>query len=135
MDIAKRLIDYGFHAPTVSWPVPGTLMVEPTESESLEELDRFAEAMLSIREEIAAIERGEVDKADNVLKMAPPSRGKRQHLPNGRTPTHERTQCIPLGTCAPTSFGALWRGSTTRMETATSCARALHFLRLRKFWA
>ena len=71
MDIAKRLIDYGFHAPTVSWPVPGTLMVEPTESESLEELDRFAEAMLNIREEIAAIERGEADKEDNVLKMAP----------------------------------------------------------------
>ena len=57
MDIAKRLIDYGFHAPTVSWPVAGTLMVEPTESESLEELDRFAEAMLAIREEIRSIER------------------------------------------------------------------------------
>ena len=71
MDIAKRLIDYGFHAPTVSWPVPGTLMVEPTESESLEELDRFAEAMLSIREEIAAIERGEANPEDNVVKMAP----------------------------------------------------------------
>ena len=71
MDIAKRLIDYGFHAPTVSWPVPGTLMVEPTESESLEELDRFAEAMLSIREEIAALERGEADPKNNVLNMAP----------------------------------------------------------------
>ena len=71
MDIAKRLIDYGFHAPTVSWPVPGTLMVEPTESESLEELDRFAEAMLSIREEIAQIERGEAHPEDNLLKMAP----------------------------------------------------------------
>jgi glycine dehydrogenase len=71
MDIAKRLIDYGFHAPTVSWPVPGTLMVEPTESESLEELDRFAEAMLAIREEIRAIETGRADAEDNVLKMAP----------------------------------------------------------------
>ena len=71
MDIAKRLIDYGFHAPTVSWPVPGTLMIEPTESESLEELDRFAEAMLGIREEIAMLERGEVHPEDNVLKMAP----------------------------------------------------------------
>lgn len=71
MDIAKRLIDYGFHAPTVSWPVAGTLMVEPTESESLEELDRFVEAMLSIREEIRAIEAGEADQEDNVLKMAP----------------------------------------------------------------
>jgi len=71
MDIAKRLIDYGFHAPTVSWPVAGTLMVEPTESEALEELDRFADAMISIREEIRAIEEGVADREDNVLKMAP----------------------------------------------------------------
>jgi glycine dehydrogenase len=71
MDIAKRLIDYGFHAPTVSWPVAGTLMVEPTESESLEELDRFVEAMLAIREEIRAIEMGDADREDNVVKMAP----------------------------------------------------------------
>jgi glycine dehydrogenase len=70
-DIAKRLIDYGFHAPTVSFPVAGTLMIEPTESESVKELDRFCEAMLSIREEIAEIERGEADAEDNVLKMAP----------------------------------------------------------------
>merc|ERR1712025_1397066 len=59
-DIAKRLIDYGFHAPTMSWPVSGTLMVEPTESESKEELDRFVDAMIGIRAEIASIERGEV---------------------------------------------------------------------------
>lgn len=71
MDIAKRLIDYGFHAPTVSWPVAGTLMVEPTESESLEELDRFIHAMLAIREEIRMIENGSVDRDDNVVKMAP----------------------------------------------------------------
>ena len=71
MDIAKRLIDYGFHAPTVSGPVAGTLMVEPTESESLEELDRFVHAMLSIREEIRMIENGTVDREDNVVKMAP----------------------------------------------------------------
>jgi glycine dehydrogenase len=71
MDIAKRLIDYGFHAPTVSWPVAGTLMVEPTESESLEELDRFVHAMVAIREEIRAIENGDVDREDNVVKMAP----------------------------------------------------------------
>ena len=71
MDIAKRLIDYGFHAPTVSWPVAGTLMVEPTESESLEELDRFVHAMVAIREEIRAIEKGDVDREDNVVKMAP----------------------------------------------------------------
>jgi glycine dehydrogenase len=70
-DIAKRLMDYGFHAPTVSFPVPGTLMVEPTESESREELDRFCDAMLAIREEIREIELGTADRDDNVLKRAP----------------------------------------------------------------
>ena len=70
-DVAKRLMDYGFHAPTVSFPVPGTLMIEPTESESLEELDRFCEAMIAIRREIAAIEEGKVDPQDNLLKNAP----------------------------------------------------------------
>src|SRR5256714_603118 len=70
-DIAKRLMDYGFHAPTMSWPVPGTLMVEPTESESKAELDRFCDALISIRGEIRAIEKGKADRADNVLKNAP----------------------------------------------------------------
>jgi len=70
-DIAKRLMDYGFHAPTVSFPVPGTLMIEPTESEPKEELDRFCEAMISIREEIREIESGEADRQDNMLKNAP----------------------------------------------------------------
>ena len=70
-DIAKRLIDYGFHAPTMSFPVAGTLMVEPTESEGLAELDRFVDAMISIRAEIAAIENGLADPADNVLVNAP----------------------------------------------------------------
>lgn len=70
-DIAKRLMDYGFHAPTVSFPVAGTMMIEPTESEAKSELDRFCEAMLAIREEIAEIERGEFSKEDNVLKNAP----------------------------------------------------------------
>ncbi|HQW04999.1 MAG: aminomethyl-transferring glycine dehydrogenase [Flavobacteriales bacterium] len=70
-DIAKRLMDYGFHAPTVSFPVAGTLMVEPTESEAKVELDRFVDAMISIRREITEVENGTVDKADNVLKMAP----------------------------------------------------------------
>ena len=70
-DIAKRLIDNGFHAPTMSWPVAGTLMVEPTESETKAELDRFITAMLSIREEIAQIERGEMDPENNPLKHAP----------------------------------------------------------------
>ncbi|MEK0083595.1 aminomethyl-transferring glycine dehydrogenase [Benzoatithermus flavus] len=70
-DIAKRLVDYGFHAPTMSWPVPETMMIEPTESESLAELDRFCEAMIAIREEIRAIEQGRADRVDNVLKHAP----------------------------------------------------------------
>ena len=70
-DVAKRLIDYGFHAPTVSWPVGGTIMVEPTESESKQELDRFCDALISIRQEIAEIEVGKVDIQDNVLKNAP----------------------------------------------------------------
>jgi glycine dehydrogenase len=71
IDIAKRLMDYGFHAPTVAFPVGGTLMVEPTESEPLSELDRFIDAMISIREEITAIEEGKVDKHDNVISHAP----------------------------------------------------------------
>jgi glycine dehydrogenase len=70
-DIAKRLMDYGFHAPTMSWPVPGTLMFEPTESESKAELDRLCDAMIRIREEIRAIEEGRMDRADNPLKHAP----------------------------------------------------------------
>ncbi len=70
-DVAKRLIDYGFHAPTLSFPVPNTLMVEPTESESLYELDRFVDAMIAIREEIRAIEQGRLPQDDNPLKNAP----------------------------------------------------------------
>jgi glycine dehydrogenase len=70
-DVAKRLIDYGFHAPTMSFPVPGTIMIEPTESEDKAELDRFCDALLSIREEIRAIEEGTSDKKDNALKNAP----------------------------------------------------------------
>ncbi len=70
-DVAKRLMDYGFHAPTVSFPVPGTLMVEPTESESKEELDRFCDAMVSIHAEIKAIESSQADKQNNLLKNAP----------------------------------------------------------------
>src|SRR5688500_9892234 len=70
-DVAKRLMDYGFHAPTVSFPVPGTLMVEPTESEPKEELDRFCDAMIAIRQEIAEIEEGRADRQNNLLKNAP----------------------------------------------------------------
>jgi len=70
-DVAKRLMDYGFHAPTLSFPVPGTIMIEPTESEDKAELDRFCHAMISIHEEIVAIEEGKADKMDNALKNAP----------------------------------------------------------------
>ncbi len=74
-DVAKRLMDYGFHAPTLSFPVPGTLMVEPTESESKHELDRFIEAMIAIRAEIRAVEEGKVDRDDNALRNAPHTAG------------------------------------------------------------
>ena len=70
-DIAKRLMDYGFHAPTMSWPVAGTLMIEPTESESREELDIFCDAMISIRKEIEEIEKGNEDPINNILKNSP----------------------------------------------------------------
>jgi len=70
-DVAKRLVDYGFHAPTMSFPVPDTLMIEPTESEAKRELDRFCDAMIAIRKEIAAVEAGEADAKDNVLHHAP----------------------------------------------------------------
>ena len=74
-DIAKRLMDYGFHAPTVSFPVPGTLMIEPTESESKAEIDRFCDSLLAIRREIAEVESGVADKENNVLKNAPHTTG------------------------------------------------------------
>jgi glycine dehydrogenase len=70
-DVAKRLMDYGFHAPTVSWPVPGTVMIEPTESESKDELDRFCEAMIAIKKEIDAIGSDGADRKNNLLKNAP----------------------------------------------------------------
>ncbi|MDH5382859.1 MAG: glycine dehydrogenase (aminomethyl-transferring), partial [Cyclobacteriaceae bacterium] len=70
-DIAKRLMDYGYHAPTISFPVPGTMMIEPTESEVQSELDRFCDALISIREEIAEVEKGLEDAENNVLKNAP----------------------------------------------------------------
>lgn len=73
IDVAKRLQDYGFHAPTMSWPVSNTLMIEPTESESKEELDRFISALISIRQEIKDVETGKADRNVNVLKMSPHS--------------------------------------------------------------
>jgi len=103
-DVAKRLIDYGFHAPTMSFPVPGTIMIEPTESEDKSELDRFCEAMISIREEIKAIEEGKADKGDNALKNAP------------------HTQAM---VCADE-----WNHPYSRKEAAFP----LHYVTLNKFW-
>jgi glycine cleavage system P protein (glycine dehydrogenase) len=94
-DIAKRLMDFGFHAPTMSWPVAGTLMIEPTESESKAELDRFCDAMIAIRGEIAAIAAGKLDKADNPLKHAPHTA--REVMANVWTHVYSREQAaFPL---------------------------------------
>ena len=104
MDVAKRLMDYGFHAPTVSFPVAGTLMVEPTESEDKAELDRFCDAMIQIRAEIEAVASGRADRADNVLKNAP-------HTAEAVSATE-------------------WRHPYTREEAAYP----LPFVRSQKFW-
>jgi glycine dehydrogenase len=103
-DVAKRLIDYGFHAPTMSFPVPGTIMIEPTESEDKAELDRFCDALLSIREEIKAIEDGKSDKKDNALKNAP------------------HTQFVVMAD--------EWKHAYTRQEAAFP----LYYVTLNKFW-
>jgi glycine dehydrogenase len=104
IDVAKRLQDYGFHAPTMSWPVANTLMIEPTESESKEELDRFCDALISIRKEIEAVEKGEQPKHGNVLKMSP------------------HTQ------------GDLLRGDWDRSYSREDAAYPLPYLREKKFW-
>ena len=103
-DIAKRLQDYGFHAPTMSWPVAGTLMIEPTESEPKAELDRFCDAMLAIRAEVAAIGEGRTDRADNPLKNAP----------------HTAAEVM----------GETWQHSYTRTEAAFP----LPWVRANKYW-
>ncbi|MCX6319379.1 MAG: aminomethyl-transferring glycine dehydrogenase [Bacteroidetes bacterium] len=103
-DVAKRLIDYGFHAPTMSFPVPGTIMIEPTESEDKAELDRFCDALLSIREEIKAVEEGKADKKDNPLKNAP------------------HTQFVLTA--------ETWEHAYTRQEAAFP----LYYVTLNKFW-
>jgi glycine dehydrogenase len=103
-DIAKRLIDYGFHAPTMSFPVPGTIMIEPTESEDKSELDRFCEALLNIRDEIRSIEEGRSDKKDNALKNSP------------------HTQAM---VCSDE-----WNHNYSRKEAAFP----LHYVTLNKFW-
>ena len=103
-DIAKRLMDYGFHAPTLSFPVAGTIMIEPTESENKEELDRFCDALISINEEIKALEEGKSDKSDNVLKNSP-----------------HTLQAVTADE---------WKHSYTRQQAAFP----LNYLKLNKFW-
>jgi glycine dehydrogenase len=102
-DIAKRLQDYGYHAPTMSWPVAGTLMIEPTESESKAELDRFCDAMIAIRAEIAAIAAGRLDRADNPLKHAPHTA--REVMADVWAHTYTRTQAAyPLPWVAASKY-------------------------------
>ena len=122
-DVAKRLVDYGFHAPTMSWPVPETMMIEPTESESLAELDRFCEAMIAIREEIRAIEQGRVRPPGQPPQARPPHRrpaaGRLDRAPTARS--RPSTRCRRSRT---TSTGRRWAGSTMSMATGTWCAAA-----------
>ncbi len=121
-DVAKRLIDFGFHAPTMSFPVAGTLMIEPTESESKEELDRFCDAMIQIREEIRAVESGTVDKDDNPLKNAPHTAP--NWLANGPTATAANKRFTRCQAWWKASTGRRLAGSTTCSATATWCAPA-----------
>ena len=99
-DVAKRLIDYGFHAPTMSFPVAGTLMVEPTESESLEELDRFIEAMLAIRAEIQGVIDGEVSAEQSALRHAPHTA---ESLTGEWSHPYERRDAVYPGSTDPSS--------------------------------
>ena len=104
-DVTKRLVDFGFHAPTVSFPVAGTLMVEPTESEDLAELDRFCDAMIAIRDEIRAVEAGEWAVEDSPLRHAPHPAAD-VVITSGRTRTASRRRSPPASTrSGPTSTG------------------------------
>ena len=120
-DVAKRLVDYGFHAPTMSFPVAETLMIEPTESESKRELDRFCAALIAIRREIADIEEGRADPADNLLRNAPHT----HHLLLEQTwpkPYSKEQAFFPSPACGRTSTGRRSRASTTSTATGTSPA-------------
>jgi glycine cleavage system protein P-like pyridoxal-binding family len=104
-DIAKRLMDYGFHAPTISFPVPGTMMIEPTESESKEELDRFCDALIAIHGEMQRIASGEWPRDNNPLKNAPHTAAGRLPPTSGTAPTAASWPPIPRPGCASTSSG------------------------------
>ncbi len=121
-DVAKRLIDYGFHAPTVSFPVAGTLMVEPTESEDLAELDRFCDAMIAIRAEIEEVASGRWEVEDSPLRGAPHTAAA---LVSAWERAYDRADGgLPGGRRRPPSTGRRWPGSTRPTGTATSCATA-----------
>jgi hypothetical protein len=121
-DVAKRLMDFGFHAPTLSFPVAGTLMIEPTESESLAELERFCQAMIQIHGEISAVKDGRSDAHDNPLKHAP-------HTAAvvagewGRSYSREQAAHSRRRGCANASSGPTSPASTTSTATAISSAR------------
>ena len=118
-DIAKRLMDYGFHAPTVSFPVAGTLMVEPTESESQEELDRFVEAMVQIRDEIREVE-ARPRRRQGQRAQARPAHGRYGTcVTTGSAPTPASRPCTPPRTPAPASSGPAYRASTRPTATGT----------------
>ena len=124
-DVAKRLMDYGFHAPTMSFPVAGTLMVEPTESESKAELDRFVDAMIAIRDEIRAIEAGRADRDDNPLKNAPHTAAAVSRATTGAHSLRARAGRLSARVVAEArSTGRRSRASTTSTATATSSAAA-----------
>jgi glycine dehydrogenase len=102
-DVAKRLMDYGFHAPTVSWPVAGTMMIEPTESEAKDELDRFCDALIAIGEEVRNISEGNADREDNVLKNAPHTAGEAAN-DNWSHPYTRKEAVFPLPFVGETKF-------------------------------
>lgn len=126
-DVAKRLIDYGFHAPTMSFPVAGTLMIEPTESEDLAELDRFCDAMIAIRAEIEKVGAGDWPAEDNPLRGAPHTAAALGGSGSTRTPA--RRPCSRAGCPPPTSTGRRCAASTRRTATGTWSAPARRWTR------
>ena len=131
-DIAKRLMDYGFHAPTMSWPVPGTLMIEPTESESKAELDRFCDAMIADPRGDPRDRRGQ-GRPGRQRAQERPAHGRRAAVATrGRTSTAASRRRIPPPGCATTSSGRPSAGSITPTATATWSARARRWMRIRR---
>ena len=118
-DVAKRLMDYGFHAPTVSFPVAGTLMVEPTESEAKDELDRFCDAMIAIRAEIQAVIDGKADREGQRPEERAAHRRRGRPPTTGRIRTRASRRRSRCRSSAPASTGRASAASTTRTATAT----------------